>query len=281
MHASRNLRIAVIGHAEHVSIARVAALPRPGDIVHLDDPIVIAGGGGAIAFHQLAKSDTELHFFTALGNDDAAASVRAQIEATGAHIHVALRDEPHTRDIVLITPGGERTIVVVGQPLHPRADDDLPWDRLKDCDAVYFTGQDPRAIEAARAAGVLVVTARRKRALDASGVRADVVVGSTRDPREMSIASDYAQPPGALVMTEGPLGGVIETAEGVVRFAPAVLAETIVGSYGAGDSFAGALTWYLAGGLPLVDACRRAGLHGAAVLRDINPIESQVPLTPP
>ena len=32
------LRVAVIGHAEHVTIARVLALPRPGEILHLEDP---------------------------------------------------------------------------------------------------------------------------------------------------------------------------------------------------------------------------------------------------
>ena len=29
------------------------------------------------------------------------------------------RARPHTRDVVMVTPDGERTIVVVGEPLHP------------------------------------------------------------------------------------------------------------------------------------------------------------------
>ena len=49
----------------------------------------------------------------------------------------------------------------------------------------------------------------------------------------------------------------------------------VVGQYGAGDSFAGALTCYLAAGSNVVDACERAALHGAAVLVGINPIEHQ------
>jgi ribokinase len=268
----------VIGHAEHVTIARVTALPAPGDILHLDDPVVIAGGGGSIAFHQLAKSDADLHFFTALGNDDAAEVVRAQIEATGAHIHAAAHDEPHTRDIALITPGGERTIVVVGQPLHPRAEDDLPWDLLKSCDAVYFTSQDSRSIEAARAARVLVVTARRRQALITSGVAADVVVGSSRDQREATTLADYPVQPCALVMTDGGRGGTIETADGTTRFRSSTPPDVIAGMYGAGDSFAAALTWYLACGESVLDACEHAARHGAAVLRGINPLDSQLPL---
>jgi ribokinase len=275
--SSRRLEIAVIGHVEHVTIARVDALPQLGEIAHLDDPIVVAGGGGGIAFHQLAKSDAELHLFTAFGNDDAARTVQASVRATGAHIHAARRDEPHTRDIVMITPGGERTILVVGEPLHPTIDDPLPWKILRDCDAVYFTAQDPAILRVARDAKLLVVTARRKAALDASGVRADVIVGSSRDPREASTLADYAVPPGALVMTEGAAGGRIETADGVTTFSTA-FGGSIAGSYGAGDSFAAALVWYLASGESIDDACRRAAAHGAAVLRGIDPVEAQLPL---
>jgi ribokinase len=270
-------RIAVIGHVEHVTIARVVALPQPGEIAHLDEPIVIAGGGGGIAFHQLAKSDAELHLFTAFGNDDAARRVEASVGETDAHVHAARRDEPHTRDIVMIMPGGERTIIVVGEPLHPTIDDPLPWEILRDCDAVYYTSQDPAILRAAREATLLVVTARRKAALDASGVRADVVVGSARDPRESSTLADYAVPPVVLVMTEGAAGGRIETADGAGGFG-GVPAEAVVGSYGAGDSFAGALVWYLASGASTLTACIRASKHAAFVLRGVDPVRAQVPL---
>lgn len=275
--AEHRLRIAVIGHVEHVAIGRVGSLPTPGSIVHLD-PVWIAGGGGGIAFHQLSKSPGEIHLFTALGNDDAAEEVEASIAATGATIHAARRNQRQTRDLVLITDDAERTIIVIGQPLHPRRDDPLPWDMLATCDAVYFTGQDPETIVAARAANMLVVTARRADALRRSGVRADVVVGSAADPREASHLMDYAMPPAALVMTKGDDGGTIETADGTAIFPPGRAPEKFVGSYGAGDSFAGALTWYLACGLPIVEACTRAGEYGAAVLRGANPVEFQMPL---
>lgn len=272
------MRIAVIGHVEHVTIARVPALPAAGDIVHLDQPVVIAGGGGGIAFFQLARAPAELHLFTALGNDDAAWSVESRLGAAGARVHAACRDEPHTRDVVLVTPDGERTIVVVGQPLHPRHDDPLPWDVLVGCDAAYFTAQDPEVLKLARRAKLLVVTARRFDALARSGVRADVVVGSAADPREASLLADYPVPPAALVMTDGARGGTIETSGGIARFA-APEAPPPAGAYGAGDSFAAALTWRLACGDSLADASATAARHGAAVLRGINPIEHQLPLS--
>jgi ribokinase len=279
MAPSKRLRVAVIGHAEHVTIARAAALPRAGEILHLGETFAIAGGGGGIAFHQLANGPGEVHFFTAAADDDAGAYVRAALDATQARIHCANRAEPHTRDLVLITPDGERTIIVAGEPLHPRRSDALPWRLLAECDAAYFTGQDPETLAAARTARLLVVTARRVEALARSGVRADVVVGSTGDPREARPLADYAVQPSALVLTEGAAGGRIETAEGIATFPAASAPERIVGSYGAGDSFAGALTWYLAAGWTLRDACIRAAVHGAAVLRGTNPIDSQIALS--
>jgi ribokinase len=92
----------------------------------------------------------------------------------------------------------------------------------------------------ARSAAELVVTARRRAALLASGARADVAVGSALDPREACALADFplAAGPGALVLTEGALGGRAETTGGVQQFpAPAAVARG-GGAYGAGDSFA-------------------------------------------
>jgi ribokinase len=86
-------------------------------------------------------------------------------------------------------------------------------------------------------------------------------------------------PPGALVMTEGEDGGRIETAEGVSRFDAHALEGPILSEYGAGDTFAAALTWHLAAGQPIEAAASSAARHAAAVLSGLNPIESQQPLT--
>jgi ribokinase len=273
------VRIAVIGHVEHIALGRVPRTPGPGEIAHVEDVRIFPGGGGGIAFFQLANSDAEIHLFTAFGNDEAAEQVRSRVARTSARIHAASRDTPHTRDVVLITPDGERTVIVLGEPLHPAIRDLLPWDLLASCDAAYFTAQDPEVLRAARAAKVLVVTARRREAIFRSGVMADVIVGSALDPRERATRRDFPVPPRALVMTEGPAGGSVESASGVSRFpAPHVPHRTAGGAYGAGDSFAGALTWYVARGLPIEDACVRASHHGAAVVGSLDPIESQLRL---
>ena len=275
---ARRLRLGVIGHVEHVTFGRVPALPGPGDIVHLDEPFWIPGGGGGVTFFQLLRSPGEIVLFTAIGTDSGGDAIGARLAATPAAIHAVRRPREHTRDLVLLTPDGERTIMVIGKPLQPERADPLPWDDLGGCDAVYFTAQDPALFAVARAARLLVVSARRRAALVRSGVRADVVVGSAKDPREASRLADYSMPPRAVVMTEGGAGGRIETATGVERFDAAPAPTPRVAAYGAGDSFVGALTWYLACGLDLPVACARASLHGAAVLRGLNALESQLPL---
>ncbi len=275
------LRLAVVGHVEHVTLGRVAAVPRAGEIAHLEAPRTFPGGGGGVAFLQLARGDAEVHLFTALGNDEAAREVAAALAGAGGRLHAARRELPHTRDVVMVDPGGERTIVVVGEPLHPRHDDPLPWHLLARCDAAYFTAQDPELIRAARAARVLVVAARRRAALVRSGVRADVVVGSAVDPREVAARADYPVAPDALVLTEGAAGGRIETAGGTVRFAAPPSPGAARSAYGAGDSFAAAMTWFLAAGLPIAAACARAGPYGAAVLAGPDPLAAQLPLSAP
>ena len=274
-------RLAVVGHVEHVTLGSVRALPAPGGIVHLDDAFWIPGGGGGMSFFQLVRSPAEVHLFTAVGRDDTGRAIADRLAETPGIIHAAHHDALHTRDVVLVTPGGERTIIVIGAPLQPRFADPLPWEVLASCHAVYFTGQDADVLRAARAARLLVVTARRRAVLIRAGVRADVVVGSASDPMEASDLADYPVPPSAVVMTEGAAGGRIETPDGVVRFAAAPAPAARVASYGAGDSFVAALTWYLACGLPFPEACRRAAVHGAAVLAASNPLDAQLPLTVP
>ena len=278
MTTRRKLRIAVIGHVEHVSIAPVARLPAAGEIVHLDEVVTIAGGGGGLAFFQLIRSPAELHLFSALGNDDSARFVEDQLHATKASIHVAHRDQPHTRDLVLVTPEGERTIFVQGEPLHPTLADPLPWDLIEGFDAAYFTAEDPELLRVARRSRVLVVTSRRFDALARSGVQADVVVGSGVDAKEAHDLQEYHVPPRALVLTAGSDGGTIRTTETVTHFEAPKLLWDQVGAYGAGDSFAGALTWYAACGLGIEDACAQAAVSAAAVLRALSPLDGQVTL---
>jgi len=279
------LRIAVVGHVEHVTLGRADEVPQPGDIIHLRDTRFLAGGGGGIAFEQICRSDAEVHLFTALGNDEAGRAVEARIQASrlagSVHLHAARRPVEHPRVVVFIDPEGRRTIVVTQAPLQPAATDALPWSILAGCDAVYFTGADPESLRLARAARRLVVTARRRLVLQAAAVAPDVIVGSLQDPRENVGLDAYDPPPLALVLTDGPRPIRVLRPAGAASVEPPPAPPRTIGDYGAGDSFAGALTFFLACGIDLDEACRRAGPYGAAVLGGIDPIEMQRPLVAP
>lgn len=270
-------RVAVVGHVEHISIDRVDHLPSAGEIIHLDQPTFFPGGGGGVAFTQLCKSSAEVHFFTALGSGSAGEFCRRELQSVGI-VHAVERRESHCSAVVLITPNGERTILVVGKAQQPRAEDPLPWDLLNSCDAVYFTGSDPQTLAHARKARTLVVTSRRREVLNSSQVKADGVVGSANDPREKARLTDFSVRPNGVVMTESARGGTVETAQGGSRFLAPQNVKIQGGAYGAGDSFAAALTWYLARGFDFVPACEQAGLHGAAVLQGLDPRQHQRPL---
>ena len=276
-------RIAVVGHVEHVTLGRIDAAPAAGDILHLRAPRFLPGGGGGIAFAQLCRSDADLHLYTALGGGEAGRAVLARLRALPdcIHVHAAARADDHPRVVVMIDPAGRRTILVTAEPLQPAATDPLPWARIAGSDAVYFTGSDPESLRLARTGRRLVVAARRREVLRMAAVAPDVIVGSVSDPRENAPLGAYDPLPFALVLTDGPRPIRILRAGGEAQVAAPPAPDHVAGDYGAGDSFAGALAYFLACGLPVEEACRRAGPHGAAVLRGVDPLEEQLPLAAP
>jgi ribokinase len=232
------LNLAVVGHVEWVTHTDAPFIPAAGEIVHLTDPLTQPAGGGAVTAAALVRAGARVTFFTAAADD---VPIVAALGQLGIRVLAAPRPAPHTRCLVMRDANGERTICVIGDNLHPSADDELPWDELGECDGVYFTGGDPRTLRLARRARVLVVTARRFEVLVASGVRADVLVGSARDPGERFDLGRLAEPPDHVVVTDGPRGGTGYDA--VPPPAPPV------DSYGAGDTFVAGLLYGLADGM--------------------------------
>jgi ribokinase len=239
----RPLRLGVIGHVEWVIHSDAPFIPVPGEIVHLKNPLEQPAGGGAVTAAALARKGAEVSFFTALGRD---AITRPALEALGVRVLAAERPVPQTRALVMRDPAGERTIAVVGENLHPTADDPLPWEELASLDGVYFTGMDPRTLQLARAAPVVVVTARRFESLVRSGVRVDALVGSARDRGEQFDITRLSALPEHVVITDGMRGGT--GYEAVPPPGP------IVDTYGAGDTFVAGVVYDLAAGRPIGEA---------------------------
>jgi ribokinase len=225
-----------------------------------------AAGGAALAAVQALQLGAEAEIFAAVGDDEHGRRTVARLRELGLTVHAVARGAQR-RAIVMLDAGGERTITVLGERTVPAGADDLPWERLADVDAVYFTGGDEAALRAARKARVVVATPRAGDPLRTAGVKLDVLVRSSADPGEQAAGDDLDPPPHRIVSTAGAEGGRWvgeDHTEGAWHAAD--LPGPRGDSYGAGDSFAGGLTWALGAGMAMEDALEVAARCGAAKL---------------
>jgi ribokinase len=296
------MRVAVVGHVEWIEFARVPDLPAPGAIVHASESWEEPGGGGAVAAVQLAKLADGAVFLTALGDDDTghaaadtlpalatsrrggagAATAGGELRQGGAlRLEIAWRPVPQRRAVVHIDARGERTITVIGDRLGPSGGDGLPWRELAGCDAVYFTAGDADAARRARAARVLVGTARVLPTLAESGVVLDALVTSVQDAGEAYEPGDLDPDPRLVVRTAGAAGGTWETQAGERgEWAATPLPGPVEDAYGCGDSFAAGLTYALGAGMSPARATRFAARCGAACLTGRGPYSGQLATAP-
>ena len=270
------LRAAVVGHLEWVEFVRVPRHPEPGEIAHASEWWKEPAGGGPVAAEQLRKLGAHTSFFTALGDDELGHRAAEDLGERGLDVHAVFRPEPTRRAFCHVDSAGERTITVIGERLAPRGDDDLPWDLMNEMDAVYFTAGDQRAVKAARAAKIVSATARALTALQEAGVVLDALVGSAVDAGERFSPSDLQVEPRLSVWTDGARGGRWEGAGRSGLYSASPLPGPPVDRYGAGDSFAGGLTFGLGRGLPLEEALELAADCGAAAVCGRGPYRSQL-----
>jgi ribokinase len=257
----------VVGHVEWIDFVPVQRVPRPGEIVTTVAGWAEPGGGGAVAAGELQRLGAETVFFVAVGDDELGRRTAAELEASGLRLELAVRDAPQRRGFVYIDAEGERTITVLGEKLHPDADDRLAWDALEGMDAVYFTGGDVGALRQARRAQTLVATARELPTLAKAGVELDGLVHSGRDPGERYRPGDIEPPPRLVASTEGADGGSYSTAEGEQgRWKAAPLPGPLRDTYGAGDCFAAGLTYASGTGQPLTAALDFAAARAALAM---------------
>jgi len=271
------LNVAVVGHVEFVEFLGLAHVPAAGEIVHARRSFSEPAGGGAVAAVQLARLAGVATLFTALGDDAVGRRSAAELERYGVRVRAAWRDAPQRRAVTFIDDGGERTIVVIGERHAPGAADELPWDELAACDAVYVTAGDPGALSAARAARVLVATPRTGPALAESGVELDALVHSAQDPGEPYAPGDLDPEPRLVVSTRGVSGGTYTAAEGRTgAWQAAPLPGPVVDTYGAGDSFAAGLTFGLGAGLDVEAALALGARCGAVCVTGAGPYAARL-----
>jgi ribokinase len=271
------VKAAVVGHVEWGEFVRVDALPSAGDIVHATEWWEEAAGGGSDAAVQLAKLAGGASFFTALGDDAIGHRAIYELKQKDLRVYACLRPEPTRRALTHIDSAGERTITIIGSRLAPEARDPLPWHELADTDAVYITAGDVDALRRARRARVVVATARILPLLREAHIELDAIVGSASDPAEAFAEGDLDPPPRLVVRTAGAGGGTFSVrGQSPTEYESVPPPGPEVDRYGAGDSFAGGLTYALAAGLEPGDAVHVAAQCGAAVVTGRGPFATQL-----
>ena len=265
MHNSGPMRVAVVGHVEWVEFVYADHVPAAGEIVHASPGFEEPAGGGAVGAAQLARMAGGAELFTALGEDELAERTRTRLPELGVTVHAAVRPGRTRRAFTVLDARAERTITTIGERLVPHGDDPLPWELLEGADGVYVTAADEGALRAARRARVVVASPRAGRVLAESGIALDALIFSERDELESKVAHSLEPRPQLLVATRGPDGGRYETADGHSgTWAPVAPPGPIADSYGAGDSFAAAVTYGLAAGEDIEVAVRLGAEAGAA-----------------
>jgi ribokinase len=258
------VKVAVVGHVEWVEFVRVEEMPAQGEIVQALETWEEAAGGGAVAAVQLANLAGSCLFFTSLAEDELGRRSREELERLGVTVHSTPARGRQRRAFTHVNDDGERTITVLGEKLRASGEDgSLPWEELASCAAVYFTGGDVAALEAARRAKVLVATTRELPTLRRAELEVDVLVGSGEDAGERFEPGDLEPPPRIVVTTSGGLGGWIRPG-GPFRAAP--IPGPVSDAYGCGDCFAAGLTYGLGLGQPVDEAVALGARCGAAVL---------------
>jgi ribokinase len=259
------LEVAVVGHVEWVHFLRAPRLPKPGEILRAQSS---PAGGGALAALEMARQGAAVRFFTACGDDEVGRRALAELGARGLSVEAAVRHgTAHPQVFTYLTDDHERTITLLAPPLAPSGGDPLDWPALRRCAGAYFCKGDVAALRHARAARVLVATARALPTLAGAGVPIDALVGSAHDPDERYAPGDLDPEPGVVVTTAGAAGGSYTMRDGRRgAYAPAPAPAVLSDAYGAGDGFAGALTVALARGLGLEESLAIAARAGAAAL---------------
>jgi sugar/nucleoside kinase (ribokinase family) len=245
-------KVWVIGH-----VAEDVVLKLKSDLVignfHLTTEVINRCGGSTsnIAI-GIASGPIETGFITYLGNDDAAKLVEPVLQSSGFNPLLITRGEQGTpRCLVIVNKTGERTLILLSQPIKDHGGLTLKNSGIKSGDIVLFTHwyDEWRAeVEYARAQGCTVVIGLGALNADPK-VSADIAIGSIADiPKELPF-EEYLDRFPLIVVTRGLTGSTIYSKSGKVH-QPAFPVNTI-DTTGAGDSFlAGFLTGYALGITP-------------------------------
>ncbi len=238
-------RVCVVGSVNMDLTFGVDAIPRPGETVLASSLSYAPGGKGGNQAVAAARAGARVQFAGAVGDDAAAAQLRAHLLANEVRLDgtVAMHG-PSGTAIIVVAANAENTIVV-SPGANGRLSLAAPAVRavVADCDVLLTQLEIPvttavAAAREARSAGAVVIVnaspaGQDENALAELAAHTDVVIANEAE------ASEWRWRPAHLVVTLGARGARCVGADG--EFTVSAPAVDAVDTTGAGDVFAGVL----------------------------------------
>ena len=258
--------VVVVGSANLDLVARAARLPAAGETVLGTDYSEHPGGKGLNQAVAAARAGASTAFVAALGDDDAARTLRQVIARDGIDAGAVETAEGVAtgRAVIVVDEHAENQIVVVpgaNAALDPAS---IPAARVVLCQLEIPLPVVAAALAQARTRGAIAVLnpAPATELPDELLASCDVLVPNEHEVELFGGAGELlARGVGAVVVTRGAAGIDIVTPGGITH-QPAFAVEP-VDSTGAGDACCGALAARLAAGDDLAAAVRWGAAAGA------------------
>ena len=263
-------RIVVVGSVAQDDVVTLRQPLAPGRHLDATARTLRLGGGGANTAIPLSQAGHQVTLVAPVGGDAAAEWLLGMLRAAGIDVSTIARvPGDSTRSLVLVEPGGERTIV----NLH-RCREDGPPRRLAalEKDVVYVRSRDLDLGDLLGAETDRSLVVAHVPPLARGSRPAHVLVGSESDLPPAFLADPWArgreiagETLRLVVVTRGPRGA--EAFGESERIAvPAPVVARVVDSTAAGDVFAAGLVHGLALGRPPRAALETAVAWGAAAV---------------
>lgn len=280
--------VVVIGSANLDVVARVDAIPAPGETVLARGRDDRPGGKGLNQAVAASRAGGQVRFVACLGDDEAAEVLLDAAVGAGVGTDLVRRvPGPSGTAWIMVRPDGENAIVV-DSGANARLDSlDAPVRAaIREARVIVAQLETPleailQAGHAARESGaVFVLNAAPAMQLPAELLGCvEVLVVNQHEARQLSGHDDPAAAAralhgvvGATVVTLGADGALIHDATGARRV-PGVRAD-VVDTTGAGDTFTGVLAATLAAGAGLDAAVARAVVAGALAVETMGAVPS-------
>jgi ribokinase len=266
--------VVVLGSANLDVVLRVRQIPRPGETVLASGRATGPGGKGVNQAVAAGRCGVRTVFVGALGEDDAAALLRRELDAAGVRQALTVSARPTGTAYVVVDDRGENAIVVEPGANADLGLDDVQRGLLRSAGVLLCQLEVPLdtvSAAAGLAGGLRVLNAAPAQRLPTELTdRLDVLVvnehealgvlGGDASTLQDAVAQLLERVP-EVVVTLGADGALVARRGTGSKHVPAVPARAVVDTTGAGDVFCGAYAASRAAG---ADSARAAALACAA-----------------